>query len=241
MYNEALVLIQDLCLAISNKPLVQLGMAASNRSGNSLFDRDMQRETTFDVNELASFVQMNLPNLVHEQRIAYEKIMDAVTNQEGGLYFLDAPGGTGKTYLISLILATIRSNGDIALAIASSGIAATLLSGGRTAHSALKLPLSLQITETPTCNISKSSGMGRVLQSCKLIIWDECTMANKKSLEALDRTLKDFRGNNQVFGGAVIDFLGTSDKLYLFYHDQRLLMKSMHVSNRQFFGDKCRN
>ncbi|GBP72597.1 hypothetical protein EVAR_50899_1 [Eumeta japonica] len=71
----------------------------------------------------------------------YETLMQAVDNNTGGLFFLDAPGGTGKTFVISLILATIRSRCDIALALASSGIAATLLDGGRTAHSALKLPI----------------------------------------------------------------------------------------------------
>ncbi|GBO99337.1 hypothetical protein EVAR_91868_1 [Eumeta japonica] len=65
----------------------------------------------------------------------YETLMQAVDNNTGGLFFLDAPGGTGKTFVI-LILATIRSRCDIALALASSGIAATLLDGGRTAHSA---------------------------------------------------------------------------------------------------------
>lgn len=34
---------------------------------------------------------------------------------------------------------------QIALALAASGIAATLLDGGRTAHSALKLPLNVQV------------------------------------------------------------------------------------------------
>ena len=188
VYNEALVSIEDICLAIANKALVQLGMAAPNRSANDLFDRDLQRETHFDVDELATFLQTNLPKLIPEQRIAYDRIMHAITSQSGGLYFLDAPGGTGKTFLISLILATIRSRKNIALAIASSGIAATLLDGGRTAHSALKLPLNMQITETPTCNINKNSRMGKVLQSCQLIIWDECTMAHKKALEASSYT-----------------------------------------------------
>ncbi|GFT76138.1 hypothetical protein TNCV_914221 [Trichonephila clavipes] len=54
------------------------------------------------------------------------------------------------------MLATIRSQNNIALAIASSGIAATLLDGGRTTHSAWKLLLNLQNTEAPTCNISKT-------------------------------------------------------------------------------------
>ena len=105
--------------------------------------------------------------------------MHCVDNNVGEIFFLDAPGGTGKTFVIKLILASIRSKNDIALAIASSGIATTLLPGGRTAHSALKLPLNLHSTETPTCNISTSSRMGKVLQQCKLIIWDECTMAQK--------------------------------------------------------------
>jgi len=69
--------------------------------------------------------------------------MQAVDNNTGGLFFLDAPGGTGKTFVISLFLATIRSRFGIALALVSSGIQATLLEGCRTEHSALKLPLNL--------------------------------------------------------------------------------------------------
>ncbi|GFW07512.1 ATP-dependent DNA helicase [Trichonephila clavipes] len=204
VYNEALILIEDICLTIANKALVQLEMPASNRPANNLFDRDLQRETHYDSDELGTFVRTNLPQLSLEQRIAYDRIMRAITEQSGGLFFIDAPGGTGKTFLLSLILVTIQSQNNIALAIASSGIAATLLDGGRTTHSALKLPLNLQNTEAPTCNISKNSGMGKVLQTCQIIIWDEYTMSHKKALEALDRTLRDFRGNRRIFGGTLI-------------------------------------
>ncbi|GFX87397.1 ATP-dependent DNA helicase [Trichonephila clavipes] len=208
IYNEALILIEDICLTIADKSLTKLGMIAPNKSGNDIFDRDINRETHFDVNELQTFVRINLPKLVLEQRTAYDTIINAIANKSCGLYFLDAPGGTGKTFLISIILAIIRSQNNIALAIASSGIAATLLDGGRTAHSALKLPLNIQVIETPTCNISKFSGMGKVLRTCQLIIWDECTMAHKKSLEALNRTLQDLRGNEQLFGDALILLAG---------------------------------
>lgn len=118
--------------------------------------------------------------------------MKAVDDGNDGLFFLDAPGGTGKTFLMSLILATIRARSDIAVVLASSGIAATLLEGCRTAHSALKLPLNLQTIEQPTCNIAKNSAMAKVLIAAKIIIWDESTMAHKRALEALDKTLKDF-------------------------------------------------
>ena len=80
--------------------------------------------------ELDIFVRTNLPNLILEQRIVYDRIMHTVTSKSGVLYFLDAPGGTGKIFLILLILATIQSLNDVALSIASSGITETLLDGG---------------------------------------------------------------------------------------------------------------
>jgi len=55
------------------------------------------------------------------------------------------------------------------------------------------------------CKIKKHSGMAKVLQKCHIIIWDECTMAHKHSLEALNRTLKDLNRNDRLFfGGALI-------------------------------------
>ncbi|CAF4865041.1 unnamed protein product, partial [Rotaria magnacalcarata] len=50
---------------------------------------------------------------------------------------------------------------------------------------------------------SKGTGEAKILQECKLIVWDECTMAHKQALEALDRTLQDLRGNGKLVGGAV--------------------------------------
>lgn len=105
-------------------------------------------------------------------------------------------------------MARIRKDRGIALAVASSGIAATLLEGGKTAHSAFKLPLNLIRVETPMCNISKQSNMAQVLKECKLIVWDECTMAHKSGFEALSRTLKDIRGNNKLMGGVTVMLAG---------------------------------
>ncbi|KAF0707657.1 ATP-dependent DNA helicase [Aphis craccivora] len=46
--------------------------------------------------------------------------MEAVNSGSGGIYFIDAPGGTGKTFLISLLLARIRSQSNVALALGNS-------------------------------------------------------------------------------------------------------------------------
>ena len=90
----------------------------------------------------------------------------------------------------------------IAIAVASSGIAATLLHGGRTAHSTFKLPLNLiALGSSGVCNIRKNSGLGRLLKDCKLIVWDEITMSHKFAVEAIDRTLRDIRNCNAFMGG----------------------------------------
>jgi len=39
---------------------------------------------------------------------------------------------------------------------------------------------------------------------CKIIVWDECTIAHKKSLEAFDHTLKDLQNNQVLLGGALV-------------------------------------
>ncbi|GFX91419.1 ATP-dependent DNA helicase [Trichonephila clavipes] len=208
IYNETLIHIEDKCLTIANKVLIQLGMPAPTRAEIGLFDVDLRREQSYNISDLQLYVQSNIPKLTCEQKGIYDRIMQMINDGVGGAFVLDAPGGTGKTFLIRLILATVRSKNDIALALASSGIAATLLPSGRTAHSALKLPLNIQTIDTPTCNIFKTSGMGKVLQKCKVIVWDECMMIHKKSLEALDRSLQDLRGNVQPFGNALILLAG---------------------------------
>ena len=103
--------------------------------------------------------------------------------------------------MISVLLAKVRQGKKIALAVASSGIAATLMEGGRTAHSTFKLPLQLLINDSPTCNIRRGSGMAEVLRRCVLIVWDECTMSHKRAFEAVDRTLRDIREKDVLMGG----------------------------------------
>lgn len=168
MRNEALVLIEDMCGSL----LSTLGMPAPNRSMHAAFNLELQREKNYDRDEQAERVRKNVPLLNAEQKNVYDSPMKVVDDGTGGIYFLDAPGETGKTFVISLILATIRSRSQIALAVASSSIAATLLEGGRTAHSALKLPMNLLTVHKPTCTMTKNSATAKLMRECKIIIWD---------------------------------------------------------------------
>ena len=56
---------------------------------------------------------------------------------------MDGPSGTGKTYLYRALLATISSQNKIAVATATSSVAASIMPSGRTAHSRFKIPLTL--------------------------------------------------------------------------------------------------
>ena len=88
-----------------------------------------------------------------------------------GKYFLDAPVGTGKTSLINVLLAKVRFDRKTSLAVTSSGIAATLLEGGQTAYSTLKLQLKI-CTDifSRICNISKQSNAGKLIKNRSLQI-----------------------------------------------------------------------
>ncbi|XP_052626722.1 uncharacterized protein LOC128133368 [Lactuca sativa] len=81
--------------------------------------------------------------LKNEQRNIFLKIMSVVKENKGDVFFVYGYGGTDKTFLWKTISAAIRSDGNIVLNVASSGIASLLLPGGKTAHSRFILPFEL--------------------------------------------------------------------------------------------------
>lgn len=93
---------------LTTKTLIQLGMTTPNRQMHDTFNYELRRETQYDSDALRETIQRNVPLLNQQQKYAYDTLMKVVNNGTGGIFFLDAPGGTGKTFLISLILATIR-------------------------------------------------------------------------------------------------------------------------------------
>lgn len=206
IYNMALILLEDQCLSMAGRGLDKCGMPTPQRNENNNLSKEIQREMNYNTNEMEAYVAAKEPLLNKDQREAYNKVMKMIRAGNGGLCFLDAPGG--KTFLINLLLATVRKEKKMAVAVVSSGIASTLLEGGRTVHSSFKLPLNLAKEEYPVCNITKRSGMAKVLQECKVIVWDECTMSHKRVLEAINRTLQDIRENQSLMGGTVVLLAG---------------------------------
>nr|XP_027091801.1 uncharacterized protein LOC113712521 [Coffea arabica] len=165
--------------------------------------RDTIAETRITV--LESDLQ-RIDQLNNDQKIAFDIITHAVFQEKHGCFFVDGPGGTGKTFLYRALLAEARSIGFIALATASCGLAASILPGGRTAHSRFNIPL--DTTKNKNCRISKQSSSAELLQKASLIIWEEAPMTNKSLIEAVDRLLQDLMDSNALFGSKVIVFGG---------------------------------
>ncbi|CAN6807622.1 unnamed protein product, partial [Brassica oleracea] len=146
--------------------------------------------------------------LNEEQKKVYEVVLDSVHNNRGKLFFLYGPGGTGKTFVYNTIINKLRSEKNIVIPVASSGIAALLLPGGRTAHSRFKIPLNL--FDDSVCDITCGTMLADLLIQAKLIIWDEAPMTHKYAFEALDRSLRDIMSKTdkdahlKPFGGKTI-------------------------------------
>jgi ATP-dependent DNA helicase PIF1 len=165
--------------------------------------REIQEElsVTFDKEDINMFTTLN-----KEQRAGFDDILSHVVNKRSQIFFVDGPGGTGKTYLYKALLAKVRSMGQIAIATATSGIAASIMPGGRTAHSRFKIPIKLM--DSSTCNFTKQCGTAKLLRRASLIIWDEVAMTKRQTVEVLDRTLQDIMGSALPFGGKVVVFGG---------------------------------
>ncbi|XP_029151589.1 uncharacterized protein [Arachis hypogaea] len=164
--NRLLRDINDILLQ-HRKQITQYDLPAlthENDNDNSI-PRVIQEELSVEVprEDLCSVTRLN-----NDQSKAFKCIMNTIDRRESGVFFVDGPGGSGKTFLYRAIIAELRNKGHIVLVTASSGIAATLLPGGRTAHSRFKIPINAE--PSSICNISKQSDLAKLIRQTTAII-----------------------------------------------------------------------
>jgi len=152
-----------------------------------------------------------------EQRAVYDNVV-AIVNCP--TFSVDGLGGTGKTFLYSCLLSTVRAQGRVDVAVASFGIAALLLDEGHIAHSRFKIPMQ-GLNNTSTCYISRDSEPATLLQAAALIVWDEAVMMHRHVFEAVNRSLQDIMAvinptfKFLPFGGLVVVFGGDFRQILL--------------------------
>ena len=169
---------------------------------------ELLMELDYDEVECAQDVTKNVKSMNDEQKAFYKAVIDSIYgNSTDKLFFVDALGGTGKTFVAETILAHVRSKKHIAIAVAFSGIAALLLPGGRTLHSRFNLPCDFD--QFTLGNINRRSHVAELLRQAKVIIWDEAPMAHRDVFECIDRTLRDITDNeHEPFGGKILVLSG---------------------------------
>ena len=153
---------------------------------------------------------LNIGMMTKEQFTIYQCLMAKIYNQKKNnmknCVFIQAAGGTGKSFILQSLCSAVRGNGDIALIVAASGIAALNFEGGRTVHSRFKVPLNAN--EYDTCELEKDSLTAELIKQAKVIIWDEAIMQDKNILETVERSFRAITGQQSAFGGKCMVLAG---------------------------------
>ena len=179
-----------------NIPLPELSTPPSSPPSQEAPDFDNEVS-----NQCRERAESMIQNLNAMQTHAYHSIIDSVQNRKGLQFFVDGPGGTGKSFVYKTVINYLRGQHKTVCVVASTGIAATLI-GGVTAHKRFGMPLDLD-ADTVSC-ISAQSQEAKTLCQSDLIIWDEATASHKYAVDLLDRLLQDLMKSKAPFGGKTV-------------------------------------
>ncbi|KAG5611692.1 hypothetical protein H5410_022973 [Solanum commersonii] len=95
--------------------------------------------------------------LLHHNSTLVECMTEVILTTESDAFFIDGPGGSRITFLYRALLATVRSKGFIALATTKSGVAASILPGGRTTYSHFKIPINIDEQFSYNINLTETN------------------------------------------------------------------------------------
>ncbi|KAJ8984535.1 hypothetical protein NQ317_006821 [Molorchus minor] len=164
-----------------------------------------------------------------EQLPLFELILNAVhnNNEPNRLFFINAAAGAGKSFIFRTLITVLRGENVTTLALAPTGIAASLLKDGRTIHSRFRLPL--DINETTTTGVTPRSQSGQIIRAAKLVVIDEISMVTRTILGIINAALKDICNDNRPFANKVVVVAG----------DFRQTLPIVINGNRATIVDEC--
>lgn len=148
------------------------------------------------------WVQLN-----EEQRAVAQSIMTTIEAPHGTssrVIMIQASGGCGKSFVCNYVAARVRSRGLAAVCVAASAQAAAVLSGGRTAHGQLRIPIDCDDQSYLDLTVAQKFE----LAAASVIIWDEASMVSDATADCVNRSLQDILENGMPFGGMPVVFCG---------------------------------
>lgn len=145
--------------------------------------------------ESANNVQRNIIDTVLQELLYH--------NTGSNVFCLTAHAG--KTFVQTVLIYKLNSMNIKCIPSALSGIASTLLIGGRTLHNVFKLPINL--VENSVSSIKANSSRAQKIKNASLFIVDETSMCPLYGLMVI-RLMKDICQNDQLFGEKTILLCG---------------------------------
>jgi hypothetical protein len=183
-----------------------LPAAAANALDANRLVQDELSYNTCDLQEI-----LDQPLLPHQTDAFVKFLLHYDTNQPLFM-FIDAVAGAGKTKFLNHVLAHVRSQGRVALPVATCGIAAILLMNGRTPNSRFRT--GNDCTDESMCNIScrENDPFRQLIVAADVVLWDEWPMASRYLFETVHRTFCDIMGTDPIlgppFGGKIMIVAG---------------------------------
>jgi hypothetical protein len=190
--------LQDIGFSLPDRPSLAGPPACFRNHVYSVAECNAQRET---------FVS----RFTSEQHEAMAEVLQAVddTASTTRLFSVLSSAGTGKSWFVNGVTWHLRAQSRIVLNVAASALAATVLTGGRTAHSTFRIPI--PASNNSLCGVK--AGERQLIREAAIIFYDEISMVSVDVANTLDRSLREIMKNSLPFGGKVIVFLGDFKQL----------------------------
>lgn len=142
----------------------------------------------------------------------FRDCLNAMLSKDGIPLFISGAAGTGKSTLIEIFRAMYAQDEGVAV-LAPTGVAADLIKG-QTIHSFFKINPTKELVPGENYSGLVDGGPGiYILQNLKFVILDEFSMVRPDLLDAIDRALREGRGDERPFGGCKMIFVGDMGQL----------------------------
>jgi hypothetical protein len=121
---------------------------------------------------------------------------------DGTCYWCHQDRYLGKSFVENTLIAWCHDKGYRVAATASTGIAATVLVGGRTLHSTFWIPI--DVTDNTESRVKAHKEYAEPIKQVELVFIDEISMLHRDVLKYLHTMFKDVCSNDELFGDKVI-------------------------------------
>ncbi|XP_035220707.1 uncharacterized protein LOC118193688 [Stegodyphus dumicola] len=115
IYNEALIIIENKIFTLMGKKLQDFGILSPRRSDKNYFNDEIAQEFDYNFIALQQKVTELVPQLLPIQSYVFHQVLRKIESRNGAFFFLGAPGRSGKTFLLNLLLMSVRKDQKIAV------------------------------------------------------------------------------------------------------------------------------